>query len=76
MVCIKTHLNFKTEEKIVKTSLKIFKHYKLKPGFQVFQLAKDRAWVGDKPPPPNLFQFLCFHLIGYLRINKNQFHMI
>ena len=40
-----------------KTSLKIFKHYKLKPSFSIIKddKAKDRAGVGvgDKPPPPN-----------------------
>ena len=58
------------------TSLKIFKHYKLKPSFSIIKdnKAKDRAGVGDKPPPPsfdrsidpNLIQFSFLHLIGYL----------
>ena len=36
-----------------KTSLKIFKHYKLKPSFSIVKdnKAKDRAGMGDKPPP-------------------------
>ena len=39
-----------------KTSLKIFKHYKLKPSFPIIikhNKTKDRAGVGDKPPPPS-----------------------
>ena len=37
-----------------KTSLKIFKHYKLKPSFSIikYEKAKDKVGVGDKPPPP------------------------
>ena len=37
-----------------KTSLKIFKHYKLKPSFPIMikdNKTKDRAGVGDKLPP-------------------------
>ena len=57
---------------LTKTSLKIFKHYMLKPSFSIIKddKAKDRAGVGvgDKPPPPNygrsinpnLTQFLYF----------------
>ena len=35
-----------------KTSLKIFKHYKLKPSFSIIkdEKAKDKVGVGDKPP--------------------------
>ena len=35
------------------TSLKIFKHYKLKPSFSIIKdsKAKDKVRVGDKPPP-------------------------
>jgi hypothetical protein len=68
-------------QNLVKTSLKIFKHYKLKPSFSIIKdnKAKDRAGVGDKPPHPNfgrsinanLIQFLFFHPIGCLKINKN-----
>ena len=40
--------------------------------------------MGDKPPPPNfgrsinpnLIQFLFFHPIGYLKINKNWFEPV
>ena len=38
------------------TSLKIFKHYKLKPSFPIiikYNKTKGRAGVGDKPPPPS-----------------------
>ena len=41
---------------VFKTSLKIFKHYKLKPSFPIMfkdSKTKDRAGVGDKPPPPS-----------------------
>ena len=40
----------------VNTSLKIFKHYKLKPSFPIiikYNKTKGRAGVGDKPPPPS-----------------------
>ena len=45
-----------------KTSLKIFKHYKLKPSFSIIkdEKAKDKVGVGDKPPPQtfnNLIKF-------------------
>ena len=50
------------------TSLKIFKHYKLKPSFPIMikdNKTKDRAGVGEPPPPsfvrsinPNLIQKL------------------
>ena len=61
-----------------RTSLKIFKHYKLKPSFSIIKddKAKDRAGVGDKPPPPNFgrsinpnsIQFFFFYPTGYLKI--------
>ena len=37
------------------TSLNMFKHYKLKPSFPIIKdnKTKDRAGVGDKPPPPS-----------------------
>ena len=53
-----------------KTSLKIFKDYKLKPSFSIIKdnKAKDRAGVPsfDRSINPNLIQFLFLHLIGYL----------
>ena len=38
-----------------KTSLKIFKHYKLKPSFSIVKDDKTKDWAGvrDKPPPTN-----------------------
>ena len=47
---------------LLKTSLKIFKHYKLKPSFSIIKDEKerDKVGVGDKPPPPgfnNLIKF-------------------
>ena len=40
-----------------KTSLNVFKHYKLKPSFSIIKdnKAKDKVGVGvvDKPPPPS-----------------------
>ena len=47
------------ERKLDKTSLKIFKHYKLKPSFSIIkdEKAKDKVGVGDKPPPPKFQQF-------------------
>ena len=42
-----------------KTSLKIFKHYKLKPSFSIIkdEKAKDKVGLGDKPPPPSFNNF-------------------
>ena len=41
------------------TSLKIFKHYKLKPSFSIIkdEKDKDKVGVGDKPPLPKFQQF-------------------
>ena len=51
---------FEREKKYVsnetrKTSLKIFKHYKLKPSFSIIkdEKAKDKVGVGNKPLPPS-----------------------
>jgi hypothetical protein len=70
----------------LKTSLKMFKHYKLKPSFPIIKdnKKKDRAGQGRAggggfPPPPNfgrsinpnLIQFFFFHPTGYLKINQN-----
>jgi hypothetical protein len=49
-------------QKFIQTSLKIFKHYKLKPSFSIIkdEKAKDKVGVRDKPPHPsfnNLIQF-------------------
>ena len=59
------------------TSLKIFKHYKLKPSFSIIKDNKilDMAGVGDKSPfgrsiNPNLNQFSFFNSIGYLKMIK------
>ena len=48
--------------KFFKTSLKIFKHYKLKPSFSIFkdEKAKDKVGVGDKPPPPSFNNLIKF----------------
>ena len=48
-----------------KTSLKIFKHYKLKPSFLIFkdEKAKDKVRVGDKPPPPSFNNLIKFDII-------------
>ena len=47
---------------IVKTSLKIFKHYKLKPSFSIIkdEKAKDKVGVGYKPPPPSFNKLIKF----------------
>ena len=53
----------------MKTSLKIFKHYKLKPGFSIIKdnKAKDRAAPSlDRSINANLTQIYFFNLIGYL----------
>ena len=45
-----------------KTSLKIFKHYKLKPSFSIIkdEKEKDKVGVGDKPPPPSFNNLIKF----------------
>ena len=45
-------------EIIKKTSLKIFKHYKLKPSLSIIkdEKAKDKVGVGEKHPHPPKFQ--------------------
>ena len=44
---------------LITTSLKIFKHYKLKPSFSIIkdEKAKDKVGVGDKLPTPKFQQF-------------------
>ena len=59
-------------EKLEKTSLKIFKHYKLKPSFPI--IIKDRAGVGDKPPPPSFVRSINPNFIQKLiRTEMDQF---
>ena len=43
-----------------KTSLKIFKHYKLKPSFSIMKDEKNKVGVGDKPPPPSFNDLIKF----------------
>ena len=49
---VKVHQKFKA---LKETSLKIFKHYKLKPSFSIIKDEKEKdkveVGVGDKPPP-------------------------
>ena len=47
---------------LTKTSLKIFKHYKLKPSFSIIkdEKANDKVGVGDKPPPPSFNNLIKF----------------
>ena len=59
-----------------KTSLKIFKHYKLKPSFSIVKddKTKDRAGVGDKPPPPSFVRSINPNFIQKLiRTEMEQF---
>ena len=46
----------------LKTSLKIFKHNKLKPSFSIIkdEKEKDKVGVGDKPPPPSFNNLIKF----------------
>ena len=59
------------------TSLKIFKHYKLKPSFPIMikdNKKKDRAGVGDKPPPPSFVRSINPNFIQKLiRSEMDQF---
>ena len=81
--CYSTHEKISSnvdyfQKRTLKTSLKIFMHYKLKPSFLIIKDNKDTAGSGwGMPPPPSfdgsniiLIQFLFFHLIRYLKINK------
>ena len=54
MTCLKVSKN--------QTSLKIFKHYKLKPSFSIIkdEKAEDKVGVGDKPPPPSFNKLIKF----------------
>ena len=50
---------------LVKTFLKILKHYKLKPSFAVIKDEKEKEGVGDKgvgdkPPPPSFSNLIKF----------------
>ena len=47
---------------MIKTSLKIFKQYKLKPSFSIIKdnKAKDKVGVGDKPPPSSFNDLIKF----------------
>ena len=62
---------------LVETSLKIFKHYKLKPSFPIIikhNKTKDRAGVGDKPPPPSFVRSINPNFIQKLiRTEMKQF---
>ena len=46
----------------INTSLKIFKHYKLKPSFSIIkdEKEKDKVGVGDKPPSPSFNNLIKF----------------
>ena len=46
----------------IKTSLKIFKHNKLKPSFSIIKdsKAKDKVGVGDKPPSSSFNNLIKF----------------
>ena len=50
------------EVELEKTSLKIFKHYKLKPSFSIIkdEKAKNKVRVVDKPPPPSFNNLIKF----------------
>ena len=55
----------------------MFKHYKLKPIFPIIindNKTKDRAGVGDKPPPPSFVRSINPNLIQkFIRTDMNQF---
>ena len=55
------------------TSLKIFKHYKLKPSFSIIkdEKTKDKVGVGDKPPPPSFNNLIKFDPIWSSLIQFN-----
>ena len=57
-----------------KTSFKIFKHYKLKPSFSIIkdEKEKDKAGVGDKPPPPSFNNLIKFDPIWSSLIQFDQ----
>jgi hypothetical protein len=51
-----------TDQRFIPTSLKIFKHYKLKPSFSIIKdnKAEDKVGMGDKPPPPSFDTLIQF----------------
>jgi hypothetical protein len=60
-----------------KTSLKIFKHYKLKPSFSIIkdEKAKDKVGVGQAPTPKfQQFGQVCSNLIKFDPIYSTLFH--
>ena len=70
---VKVQQTFKA---LKETSLKIFKHYKLKPSFSIIKddKAKDRAGVGDKPPPSSFVRSINPKLIQkIIRTGLKQF---
>ena len=54
-----TDLDSKSWAILIETSLKIFKHYKLKPSFSIIkdEKGKDKVGVGDDPMWSSLIQF-------------------
>ena len=64
----------------LETSLKIFKHYKLKPSFSIIkdEKAKVMVGVGDKPPLPSFNRSINPNLIQLEPIfpNVNQFDQV
>ena len=53
---VKVHQKFKA---LKETSLKIFKHYKLKPSFSIIkdEMTKDKVRGGGQAPTPKFQQF-------------------
>ena len=70
-----------TFKALKETSLKIFKHHKLKPSFSIInkdKKAKDRIGAGDKPPPPSINRSINPNMIQLKSIipNVNQFDQV
>ena len=62
----------KKQTKTKTTSLKIFKHYKLKPSFSIIKDEKDKVGVGDKPPPTSFNNLIKFDPIWSSLIQFDQ----
>ena len=71
---IVSKLYVKSWEIFIRTSLKIFKHYKLKPSFSIIkdEKAKNKVRVGNKPPPPSFNNLIKFDPIWSSLIQFDQ----
>ena len=69
---MEANYNSKCKQSTKTTSLKIFKHYKLKPSFSIikYEKAKDKVGVGNKPPPQSFNNLFKFHLVCLIQFDQ------